>query len=253
MYTSIFQEIGLAKNEARIYEMLLSHNESAVGNISNKSGVHRRNVYDSLNRLIEKGLVFEIIEGRENRYQAVAPNKLMELLKEKEESLLSIMPSLETLYGSTPHKEEVFIYRGVEGLKNYFRDILRISEDVYTLGAKGGWLDTRIEGFARRFITEAKKKKIEFNLLYDKEVSNTENEIIKLLGKKYRFLPKEYSTPSVIEVFGDHMVIVTTKDGEFNNDISLTVIINQQVADSFRVWFQFLWSVSQKPDITSKK
>lgn len=58
MFTETLQQLGLAKNEARIYQTLLQRGEMAVGEIANKSGVHRRNVYDSLNRLVEKGLVF---------------------------------------------------------------------------------------------------------------------------------------------------------------------------------------------------
>jgi hypothetical protein len=33
MYTEIFQQLGLAKNEAKIYETLLKEGESSVGNI----------------------------------------------------------------------------------------------------------------------------------------------------------------------------------------------------------------------------
>ena len=55
-YQELFQSLGLAKNEAKIYEVLIREGNSPVGKISEKSGIHRRNVYDSLNRLIEKGL-----------------------------------------------------------------------------------------------------------------------------------------------------------------------------------------------------
>ncbi|HEY1074932.1 MAG TPA: helix-turn-helix domain-containing protein, partial [Patescibacteria group bacterium] len=121
MYTDTLIQLGLAQNEARIYETLLREGESSVGDIATKSGVHRRNVYDSLNRLLEKGLVFEILERRENRYQAVDPGKLSEMLQEKQRALAGIMPSLESLYSGTPHRNDVFIYKGVECWKNYIR------------------------------------------------------------------------------------------------------------------------------------
>ena len=60
MITEVLENLGLSKNEARIYETLLKEGESPVGFLAVKSGVHRRNVYDTLNRLIEKGLAFEI-------------------------------------------------------------------------------------------------------------------------------------------------------------------------------------------------
>ena len=81
-HQELLQSLGLSKNEAKIYETLLRQGEVGVGVISEKSGVHRRNVYDSLNRLMEKGLVFEIEGSVENKYQACEPKKLTEIVVE---------------------------------------------------------------------------------------------------------------------------------------------------------------------------
>lgn len=247
MYIEELQELGLAKNEARIYETLLHEGELGVGDISTKSHVHRRNVYDSLNRLIEKGIVFEILQKHENHYQAVEPQKLIELIQEKEERLRGIMPGLEKLYKSKPHKNEVYIYRGVEGWKNYMREIIRIGEDNYTIGGKGSWTDEKISGFLNQFLKQAEKKHIKFHLLFDHEVKTTNHKILKLLGPNYRFLPKGFSASSSMDIFGDHIAIISeNKLGKFDKDIIFTVIVNQQIADSFRTWFKLLWSLSEK-------
>ena len=115
MYTELFQTLGMAKNEAEIYETLVKEGELGVGAISQKSGIHRRNVYDTLNRLLEKGLVFEILESKENRYQAVHPNKLAEFIQEKQQAIASAMPDLEKMFNTMPSKESVYIYKGIEG------------------------------------------------------------------------------------------------------------------------------------------
>ncbi len=72
---SILQEMGLSGNEARIYLSLLEEGKALVSTISKSTGIHRRNVYDSLNRLIEKGLVFQLHSKRESIYQAVRPSR----------------------------------------------------------------------------------------------------------------------------------------------------------------------------------
>lgn len=242
MYIEIFQQLGLAKNEAKIYETLLSEGESSVGQIAKKSKVHRRNVYDSLNRLVEKGLVFEILQRTENHYQAVEPDKLMEFLDEKRQVLAKVMPDLKKLYKGTPHEEEVYIYRGPEGWKNYMRDMLRIADEVYFIGAKGGWLDERVKNFFPQFMKEAKKKGITFYHLFDHEVKKQCPEVIGQIRKNYKFLPEGYSTPSAIDIFGDHVNIISgMKLGGLEEEFSLTVIVNQQIADAFRVWFKFMW------------
>jgi len=242
MYSEIFQQLGLAKNEARIYETLLREGESSVGRISTKSKVHRRNVYDSLNRLMEKGLVFEILQRRENVYKPVDPKKLGELIQEKKQQLDAVMPDLQKLYTGTPQDNEVYIYRGPEGWKNYMRDMLRIGEPAYFIGAKGGWLDERVKNFFPTFVKEAKKQKLKYYHLFDHEVKTGVPEILPYVGKDYKFLPPKYSAPTGIDIFGDHVNITTEINmGQLGEEISFTVIVNKKVADSFRTWFQFMW------------
>lgn len=247
MYNDLFSKLDLSKNEAKIYETLLLEGESPVAEIALKAKINRRNVYDSLNRLIEKGLVFEILQKGENRYKPVDPKKLMELLKEKEDQLAAVLPDLEDLYNAKPHEEDVYIYRGVEGWKNFMRDILRIGEDVCVIGGKGGWSDPRMSTFLDRFLKDAKTAGIKVKVLYDHEVKATNHKILSLVNNDHRFLPQGFSSTSAITVFGNQTVIQSNiKLGQIDDNAACTVIINQSIADSFRTWFQLLWEKSGK-------
>ena len=53
----VLQKLGIAGNEAKIYLILLRSGVSSAGDITKKSGIHRSNVYDALERLKEKGLI----------------------------------------------------------------------------------------------------------------------------------------------------------------------------------------------------
>ena len=253
-YQELFQSLGLSKNEAKIYETLIREGDSPVGKISEKSGVHRRNVYDSLNRLIEKGLAIEIIESKENQYQAVEPRKLQEVLSEKFESLDRALPDLERLYLNTPTEYRVQTYKGREGWKQYMRDIIRVGQPFYSIGAQGAWLDERVRSFFPGFVDQMKKKKIEMYRLFDFEVFESNHPIIQQVGKMYKFLPKAYGTTSGIDIFGDKVNIMHQQHlGKVgtNNEIMFTVIQNQNLADSFRTWFQYMWDAC--PDTKKKK
>lgn len=252
MYTEVFQELGLSKNEAKIYEALIREGESSVSRISVRAEIHRRNVYDSLNRLIAKGLVFEKLQKDENLYKPVDPAKLMELIQEKRDQLKKIMPQLQADYQKLPLENEVYIYKGPAGWENYLRDMLRIGEDAYFIGAKGGCLDERVKDFFPRFIQEAEKKKIKFHHLFDYEVKEQVPEILEYAGKDYKFLPKGYSAPGAIDIFGDHVNILSKLEyGSQPEEIVFTVIVNQQVADSFRTWFKFMWDSA--PPVASQE
>ena len=111
MYQETFQLLGLSPNEAKIYETLVSSGESSVGDIAINAKIHRRNVYDSIQRLIEKGLCFEILSSSENKYSAVDPGKLSELIAEKQQKLNLILPELQKKFRQGTSKEEAYIYR----------------------------------------------------------------------------------------------------------------------------------------------
>jgi len=244
MYEKVFEQFGFAKNEAIIYEVLLTEGELSVGDVAKKSEVHRRNVYDSLNRLIEKGVVFEIYNQRENHYQAVDPHKFREFIQEREDMLDRVMPSLQELYKAVPHKDDVFVYRGPEGWKNYMNDMLQTEETAYFIGAKGMWLDERVKHFFPRFEKEFKAKGMKFYHLFDHEVKEQCPEIFDHTGKNHRFLPSEYSSGGAIDIFGDRVNILSNaKIGGFGEDFSFTVIVNKDIADSFRKWFHLMWDL----------
>ena len=243
MYSEILQEIGLAKNEAKIYETLLKEGESSVSEIALKSKIHRRNVYDSINRLIEKGVIFQIINKKENEYKAVDPNKLLEVLDEKEKKLKKILPDLLKFYNSKPHEQEAYIYRGVEGFKNYMRDILLKKEDAYFIGAKGGWFDPHLKTFVKGFLKDAKKQNIKYKYLFDWEMKDKKQEIVKEIGGLYKFLPKEYSTNSAIDIFSDRVVTFTgLKLAKIDEDVTIFVLVSRELAESYKKWFEFMWN-----------
>ncbi|MEX0930485.1 MAG: helix-turn-helix domain-containing protein [Candidatus Paceibacterota bacterium] len=248
MNQKILEELGFTKNEARIYLVLLEYNELGVSDIAINAEINRRNVYDTLNRLVEKGYVFEVRRHRESVYRAVDPKKLSEEVREKQERLDASMPQFLKLYKKEERDEEVFIYRGLEGWKNYMRDILEIGEDVYTIGGRGAWSDERMRDFLEYFAKESQKKNIWFNILFDPEVQSAKPSLLEFeeINLNHKYLPEGFGTSAAVDIFGDRVVVTTnTGVGEIlEDDVSFTVIVNQQTADAFRVWFDLLWDAS---------
>ena len=78
MKTEILRKIGLSDGEIKVYSALLDLRRSPVNKIHEKTGIERRNIYDILNKLIEKGLVSYTIEKGKKTYQCTHPNKLVE-------------------------------------------------------------------------------------------------------------------------------------------------------------------------------
>ena len=85
-------------------------------------------------------------------------------------------------------------------------------------------------------------KNIHFHHIFIDEVKDQCPDILKHVGTDYKFLPKEYPTPCSVDVFGDHVNILTNIGlADAGDPIEYTVIQSKPVAQSFRTWFQFMW------------
>lgn len=242
MYEELFRSIGLSPNEARVYEALLHTGEASVQNIAIRSGAHRRNIYDSLSKLIDKGMVSEVFVRGEKNFRAIPPTRLLELIKEKEARIAQALPALEKLYTGVEKSETAYLYRGVQGFKNYLNDILKTKETVYFIGAKAFWLDPRLAQFLPRFERERKKAGIKFMHIFDSEVRTQKPKILKIVGKPYKFFPPAYSSPTAVDIFGDYVVtFVGAGVGRLEDEPLQFVMKSRKLADGYRKFFEFMW------------
>ena len=242
MIIEALQKLGFAKNEARIYEALLEGSELPVGEISKRTGIHRRNVYDSLERLIEKGFVFEVFAGKENIYKPVDPQKLTEIVSEQRLSLEKIFPKLSSMYKQTSKKEEVYVFKGLEGWRLYLRDVLEVGKDVYTIGGKGSYFDPKIQTNISWFLKEFKERELKFQIIFDPEVKDNDFDLSVFKNLNHKFFPEGYSSTSLVETYGDRVVSFSGLEvGKINENSAITVIVNQEIADAYRTWYKYLW------------
>lgn len=241
-------DVGLNNSEARVYLAILELGNTNVSDIAKKTSINRRNVYDTLSTLLDKGLIFQIIGDKKGTYAGIDPDKIIELIQSKEVTLESIIPSMEKDYSTEKVNERAIVYKGIDGFKNYMEDILETGEDVYCLGAKGGWNYEGLGEFKDWFEKERIRKKIKVYNLFDAEMAK------QIKGQKpfynvyaeHRFLSPEYSTDSAMDVFGNNTVTFTGLGPEkINEDVSLFILVNKDVAESWKIWFQFLWDNSK--------
>ncbi len=244
---NILDKHGLTKSEASIYLAVLELGKTNVSDIAQKTGINRRNIYDSLNMLLDKGLLFQVIGEREGSYAAVAPEKLLELIQSKEIALEKIMPDLQQQYKTHKAKEAAVIYKGVEGFKRYLNDILEAGEDVYCLGAKGGWGCDKLGKFSTWFEEQRIAQKIKVYNLFDHEMKKyvSQKKPLYNVFSENRLLAPEFSTNSAVDIFGDTVVTFTGLSPEqFEDDVTLFVITSRGIASAWRVWFDLMWQRS---------
>ncbi len=167
---------------------------------------------------------------------------MLDLLKEKESKLKTLLPTLDRVYEAKPRTEEAFVYRGIEGAKNALHDVILLKEDLYTIGWKGLSPNSRANSFANNFIQDATLAGIKFHSLIDPCSNTSSTKFLEALPGTYRILPKQYQAHGSVYIFGDR-VVTFAGAGYFDlqSEITLYVTINEAVANMYRSWFQILW------------
>jgi sugar-specific transcriptional regulator TrmB len=232
---SILQKIGLTNTESKVYLALIKTGEAKVAEISKESQINRTYTYDSLKKLLEKGLVSYVIEGNKKWFKAVDPERLIEFLKEKEEDVKSIIPQLKTLYKLPKSKHNVSLFYGFKGVKSVFQDMIREGKTNYVMDSEGQFAD-RMPWYAPHFVRQVEKNNIKIKHLVregrDAKPSKT---------TEVRFISKKTKSEGVMTIFGNKLAIVIWSDVP-----ECVLIENKAVADSFRDYFKMLWNSAKK-------
>ncbi|MBU0930129.1 MAG: hypothetical protein KJ623_03580, partial [Nanoarchaeota archaeon] len=171
MDTNLLKEVGLTEIEIKVYLMLLKEGSSLAGEIVRKTGIHRRSIYDSIERLIEKGLVSYIKTNNRKYFEAVDPSRLLEILKEKEDNLKSIIPELEDFKKIPKEKKETLFFRGKQALKSVFDDQLKEGKEILIFGDTIN-VNEILKYYFFKFDKERVRKKIPIRMIFDESAKN---------------------------------------------------------------------------------
>ncbi len=242
-------KIGLDDNEIKIYLILLNEGTLLAGNIAEKTQIHRRTVYDAINKLLKKGIItYSILNGKKH-FQAVNPDRLLLFLKEKkrlieeeEKEVSSMLFQLKELIKTPKTRMHAEIFVGKEGVKSVMELILKEKKEWFTIGSTGKGseiLPFYLIHFAQRREKAKIKRKVLIALTKEGEKYSKELKKQKLIYIK--FLPKKIKNPQTIWVFGDKTAIILVS----TDQPIIFLIENKEIANSFRDQFNWLWSLTK--------
>ena len=122
---SLLQKIGLGKNEANVYLVLLAHGESTIADIARVSGLHRPLVYVALSRLKEKSLWSSLRKGKRLVYSAEHPRQLEASFAQVSDELHEALPGLVEVFEHSSHRPSIRYLTGKQGVTEVYNDLLR--------------------------------------------------------------------------------------------------------------------------------
>jgi len=246
METRQLEELGLTKNEAKIYLFLLKIGETTTGAVIKETGIANSRVYESINSLINKGLVSYNVQKDGKHFSAASPSKFSELEEQRKKRIAELVPQLNTLKDSCQKETSTAVYEGFEGFRTAFKKIIDDcprNGEIFILGfSEPERKSESLRLFLSNMNLKSSQKKHKLRILLDNKVKKT-------LGKdrekekntEVRYMPEGYISPAAVDIFQDYVYMFLWEEKPF-----VFMIKNKMIAESFKQYFKFLWGLSKR-------
>jgi len=229
----LLKEIGLTNGEAKVYLALLKLGTSSVHVLKDETKLHRTNIYDFIEKLINKGLVSYHVKQNTKQFSAVDPNKLIEYLQEKKEVVEEYLPELKKLQRQEKQEIRVEVYKGREGIKTFFNDLLRVGKNYVGFGFDEELWEKDFSLLLKQHFRKEKKIKIKSRIL------TSENAKMIYKHGHYKFIPDAFFSPSPTTTYGDRVCTIVWKP------LTIVIMTNKEVAEAQRKYFQMVWKMAK--------
>ena len=236
MDTSILEDLGLSKGEIKTYLTLLELGSTKVGAVIEKSGMASSAVHNSINTLIEKGLVSYIKKGKIKYYQAVPAKQLIDFIEEKKKRIQKILPELELKQKLAKEKQEAEIFEGTKGITTMLNLLIEDAKkgDEYLFFATNVKEQNKeIQRFFLKYDVKRKDKGLIVKGLAPKEIKKLFVNR-KILNMKYL----DYPIPSNISICKDKIAFFSWGEKPVGY-----LIESKQISDMYREYFNRTWNV----------
>ncbi|MDD5132863.1 MAG: helix-turn-helix domain-containing protein [Candidatus Nanoarchaeia archaeon] len=234
------KRLGLTENETKVYSALLELGSCNAGKIIKKTKLHRNIVYDNLEKLIDKGLVSYITVKGIKRFETTNPIELKNYIErqkqdilEKERLVNEILPQIEKKR-EIIEREDASIFKGKKAIINILEEITESKTEILIFATGWGMKETMGTYYKQWHL------KLKQNKIYGRALLSKKTKLEEEFPYKMRYISEEFILPATIVIYENKVLNIIWK-----SDLMGILIVNKDVSDSYRKWFEVLWKVSK--------
>ena len=238
----LLKKAGLNEAQAAIYVALLKNGALSPSELAEKTGQSRENCYAISKKLVELGLI-EQTDDKKTAYKLLNPSNLETLVEKRrkvvaknEKFVKDNISSLLDIFYANNEMPGARTLGGVEGIKEVYRDILRVKKDIYFLRTTADdsfWDNDELHDFLDEYCEQRTIFGIHtyaLTPLTNKAMKNMRTG--KDIAWNFRrvWMPEnDYTALAEIQVYGDKVAICT-----FDKTQMSTIITSPIIAESMR-------------------
>lgn len=237
------EEYGLSENESKVYMYLIQHTDTNAYDLAKGTNIARTTVYNTLESLKAMNLVTEWKKNGVSYFGPESPNRLKQMLKEKEEVLEKVMPEIRSIAGTENKLPKTKVYVGENSVRMGLTDVF---ETVKNEGVKERYVYTHpdlVGDIGKFFSVWAKRKedlKVFSRVIAPESIHEGDKAPPSYMPNKYRevrYIPDKYLFGYTFDITGSRIAFYSTKKG----DTYTIIVYSEAMADVFRQMFMFMW------------
>jgi sugar-specific transcriptional regulator TrmB len=245
MYEKLLEESGLTHNESLIYLALLRLGKAKSGEIVREAKVSGGKIYETIYKLIDKGLVKEVSEQGVKHFLANDPKSLLIYLQEKRNNLLEKekeieknLPTLINLKSLKGNPEGVELVKGLRGISPLVYSALKNAKEISIMGVNSS-KDEKYNNFWRHWHEERAKNKQKARMIF----SDKNTEYWKFFRNLEYTSIKEISplSPSAIMIIDDQSFLFS-----YEKEVTCIHISSSSTSKSLLNFFEDIWKIAKK-------
>lgn len=244
VYEELLKACGLTQNESLIYLSLLKVGKATSSKIVKEAKISGGKIYETLEKLIQKGLVKSIIENGVKNFIANEPEMLIQYIKDREEELHKkevelekILPQLKELKEHDHKLENVSLIKGLRGISPLVYEALENGKTIRIMGVTSK-KEIKYNDFWRQWHSKRVKLKKRAEIIF----SDRNTDYWKFYKELSYTNVKEILsfTPSAILIIDDEVFIFS-----YEEDLTCIHIKSVSISYSFFQFFNGLWKVAR--------
>ncbi|EKD49127.1 MAG: Transcriptional regulator, TrmB [uncultured bacterium] len=241
----ILNKLGLAENEALIYELLLERGKSMARDLVTESGLGRGNVYNILTSLQQKGFVL-LIEGKQTLFQAVDPSKLRTLSEQKikeakqlDAEFQEALSQMSSTFNLSTGRPTIQIFEGLEGFEQAIFDSLNTKNEILTYSDPVTIMKGEFGKINARYVKKRHNLNIPKRIIFpdNESARKLKNEIADELTNvviAHGFSP---GFNTIVEIYDNKVAFLTLREEK----IISVIIEDEDIVAMQRNQFEYIW------------
>ncbi|MDD4983851.1 MAG: helix-turn-helix domain-containing protein [Candidatus ainarchaeum sp.] len=242
MEKELLLNLGLTEREIKVYLALLVLGSTTTGPLSKRSEIPNCKIYETLDKLIEKGLVSFILKSSVKYFQPSSPDALLDFVKEKEKVAEEAIAELKQKYNTVEKSQTAEVYEGIKGVNAAFDKMLDSVGDkgeYFVLGFNTVLGQDDVKKFFYHYHHRRMKRGITARLIFDTKSKKVIEKHHLYTGMHPRYT--SIKLPTGIYIYKDS--IMTFVWGE---KPTAFVINSAENAKGYKEFFEDVWENAKK-------